>query len=184
MKEVSRKKIIVIDILVSVLAVAADQISKYLIRQKLDVHEYIDIIPGVFQFYHHENTGASWGIFQGHAVAFTLIAFIVIAAMGVLLFRIPAQKKFIRLHLSLSLIMAGALGNAIDRIDKGSVTDFLYAKIIDFPIFNVADCFIVCSTIWLMIMIIFIYKDEDMDFLNLSKKKSSDEGKDDKEETP
>ena len=165
MKSMSKKLILFIDAVAAVLAIVLDQFTKFIVRGKLGLYQYVDVIPGVFQFYHHENTGASWGLFKGGKVFFVIIACVVVAGIIVLLGKIPAEKKYLQLNLALSLIAAGAVGNVIDRIHKGSVTDFLYAKIIDFPVFNVADIFIVCATAWLMILIIFVYKDDDLKFL-------------------
>ncbi len=165
MKSMSKKLILFIDAIAVVLAILLDQLTKYIVRGKLGLYEYVDVIPGVFQFYHHENTGASWGLFKGGKVVFVIIACVVVTGIVILLTKIPAEKKYMQLNLALSLIAAGAVGNVIDRIHKGSVTDFLYAKIINFPVFNVADIFIVCATAWLMILIIFVYKDDELKFM-------------------
>ena len=165
MKKPDRKLILCIDAIVAVLAVFLDQLTKYIVRDKLELYQSVDVIPGVFQFFHHENTGASWGLFKGGKLFFVIIACVVVIGIVVFISRIPAEKKYIQLNLALSLIAAGAVGNVIDRIHKGSVTDFLYASIIYFPVFNVADIFIVCATAWLMILLIFVYKDDDLRFM-------------------
>ncbi len=178
----NRKKLLICDLCIAAFALGLDQIVKMLVRQNLNTGESVSLIPGWLEFYHHENTGATWGMLKGQTLFFIFIAVIVSVALTALLFRIPAKKKYLRMHISVSLILAGALGNTIDRIVKGSVTDFISAVIIHFPIFNVADIFIVCATIWLIIMILFIYKDDDLDFLNpgkgrsKKKKESSDGG--------
>ena len=74
------------------------------------------------------------------------------------------------LHLIAVLLTAGALGNFIDRITQGYVVDFFYFSLIDFPIFNVADIYVVVSFIALIICILFIYKDEEFSFLQFKKK--------------
>ena len=177
MKTIDRRLIWILDILIFILAVALDQITKAIVRSKLALYEAVDVIPGVFQFLHSENTGASWGILQGGKVLFVIIAFVVCAGIIYFMTKIPGKTKFIKLNIALSLIVSGAIGNVIDRLHKGSVTDFLYAKIINFPVFNVADIFIVCATAWLMIMIIFVYKDEELDFMGSKKGKKTSSGK-------
>ena len=167
----NRKKVLICDLCIAAFALGLDQIVKMLIRRNLDTGESVSLIPGWLELYHHENTGATWGMLKGQTLFFIIIAVVVSAALIVLLLRIPAEKKYVRMHISVSLILAGALGNTIDRIAKGSVTDFISAVIIHFPIFNVADIFIVCATIWLIIMILFIYKDDDLDFLNPGRNK-------------
>lgn len=161
----------ILDVLVFIVAIAADRITKNITISKLQVGEAVDVIPGVFQFLHVENTGASWGMFKGGAVVFIILAFAVSLVLIFFITRIPGKTKYIRLHLAMSLIISGAIGNVIDRLQKGSVTDFLYAQFINFPVFNVADIFIVCATIWLMIMTLFIFKDDDLEFLSSLKSK-------------
>ena len=175
MKTIDKRMIWFLDAIVLVLALIADRVTKGIVLKKLAVGEAVDVIKGVFQFLHVENTGASWGMFKGGAVVFIILAFVVNIAIIVFISKIPGKTKFIRLNIALSLIVAGATGNLIDRLQKGSVTDFLYAQFIDFPVFNVADIFIVCSTIWLMIMVIFIYKDDELEFMSFKsgKHKSS-----------
>ena len=76
----------------------------------------------------------------------------------------------IPLDLILIFLMAGAVGNLIDRASQQYVVDFLYFKLIDFPIFNVADIYVTCSAIALMILGVFYYKDEDVEMIFPSKK--------------
>ena len=171
MKTIDKRMLWILDVLVFIAAIAADQITKSIVRSKLGTGEAVDIIPGVFQFLHVENTGASWGMFKGGAVIFVILAFAVSLVLAYCITKIPGKTKFIRMHLALSLIISGAIGNVIDRLQKGSVTDFLYAQFINFPVFNVADICIVCATAWLMIMTLFIYKDDDLDFLSFKNKK-------------
>ena len=73
------------------------------------------------------------------------------------------------------MILAGALGNTIDRVAKKTVTDFIYVSLINFPIFNVADIYIVVATIGLAILILFVYKDEDLRFMEFRKKTEKSE---------
>lgn len=181
MKTIDKRMLWFLDVFVFILALLLDQITKGVARKSLAVGEAVDVIPGVFQFLHVENKGASWGMFQGASVVFIILAIIVSIGLTVFITKIPGKTKFIRLHLSLSLIIAGAIGNVIDRIQKGSVTDFFYAQFINFPVFNVADIFIVCSTAWLMIMVLFVYKDEELSFMD-GKKKDKTSGKGEKSE--
>ncbi len=177
MKTIDKRMLWIADVLVCILALVADRVTKGIVNKKLAVGESVDVIKGVFQFLHVENTGASWGIFKGGAVFFIILALVVCAGIAVIITRIPGKTKYFRLHMALSFIVAGAVGNVIDRLQKGSVTDFLYAQFIDFPVFNVADIYIVLATIWVIIMTLFIFKDEDLEFLNFGKKKSKSSGK-------
>lgn len=132
-----------------------------------------DLIPGVLQFRYIENKGAAFGMLQEKQTLFAVIFIIVCLAIVYLLIKLPNEKKYHKLHIIFSFIIAGAIGNSIDRFKKGSVTDFIYFYLIDFPIFNVADIFITCSTILLILFILFAYKEEDFDFLKKKKTSSS-----------
>ena len=169
-KEMKRGKgILIADVLIFAVTLIIDQISKYMIRSSMALGDSRDVIPGIFQIYYHENTGATWGMLKGQTVFFIFMAVVICAVLLFLVFRIPEGKKYIRMHIALSLVFSGAIGNTIDRIAKKSVTDFIYAKIIDFPIFNIADTYIVIATFWLIIQVLFIFKDEDLAFMNLGR---------------
>jgi signal peptidase II len=75
------------------------------------------------------------------------------------------EKKFNLLKVIMDFIMAGAIGNLIDRIFIGYVTDFIYVELIDFPVFNIADSYITVAAFLLVILSLFYYKDEDFAFL-------------------
>ena len=87
------------------------------------------------------------------------------------LIKLPAEKKYLPMNIAGALVWAGALGNAIDRVDKKTVTDFIYFVPINFPRFNVADIYITVSAIMLGIVLIFVYKEEDTAYLFTFKKK-------------
>jgi signal peptidase II len=168
------RKMLAVDLLLFVVLLAADQLTKHVIRIKLELHSYFNVIDKVLQIYHYENRGAAWGILQGQRVLFIIMAVVVACILAFVIIRIPPEKKYIRLNTALMMIAAGAIGNTIDRAMNGSVTDFIYVVLINFPIFNVADMYIVIATFWLVIMILFIYKDEELDFLSLKKKKTDE----------
>ena len=78
-------------------------------------------------------------------------------------FRIPTKRRFFALQLILIFVAAGAVGNLMDRIALGYVTDFIYFELIDFPVFNVADCYITVSAFLLVFLVLFFYKEEEID---------------------
>lgn len=147
-----------------------DQWTKYLAVLHLKNQESIVLIPGVFQLQYLENHGAAFGILQGQQWIFFLMTIVYLVAAVWIYLRIPKTKKYFPLHIIAVVLTAGALGNFIDRISQGYVVDFFYFSLIDFPIFNVADIYVVLSFIGLAICILFVYKDEDFAFLNLKKK--------------
>jgi len=169
-KEKNSVKMILIDSIILVIAIAADQISKYFITMNLKGNPPIELIKNILQFYYHENRGAAFGILQGQTIFFVFIAIVVFGVMSFIIYKIPSQRKYIKLNIALVLILAGAIGNTLDRVIKGFVTDFIYFKIIEFPIFNVADIYITIATFAIIIMILFLYKEDDLQFMSISKK--------------
>ena len=77
-----------------------------------------------------------------------------------------------KLHISLILIAAGAIGNLIDRVRLGYVVDFFYFSLINFPVFNVADIYVTVSSFYLVILLLFVYKESDLEFLAFKTKKN------------
>ena len=130
----------------------------------------ITIIPGVFTLHYLENPGAAWGIFPNAIWFFAIITIVVLGAMIYFYSRIPVEKKFLLLRFTIILLAAGAIGNFIDRMMWHYVVDFLYIKAINFPVFNVADCYITVSTVILLIALFFCYQDDDFSFLKPSGK--------------
>lgn len=157
------KKKMLPGLLVSViLLILLDQFTKYLAVVHLFQQEPIEIFPGVFELHFLKNKGAAFGIMQNQKYFFVVITSILVMLMIYLLVRIPETKKNIILSLTIGLLISGAIGNLIDRIRLGYVIDFFYFKLIDFPIFNVADCYVVVAVIILMLLILFYYKDEEI----------------------
>ena len=99
-----------------------------------------------------------------------------ILVLDVFLFRrFPKKRKYLPFFISLTMIAAGGIGNLIDRLRLGYVIDFFYFSLIDFPVFNVADCYVTVSVALLIILILFVYKEDDFEFLRLSKKGDNNE---------
>lgn len=157
------KKYVVVNLIFSflfVLLVFADRITKKLAVQNLRGNER-ELIPGVLSFHYLENPGAAWGILPNATVLFAVITFIVLAAMIYFYGRLPFERKYILLRFTLILLAAGAIGNFIDRILWRYVVDFIYLKCINFPIFNVADCYVCIAAVLLIYCLIFRYKEDD-----------------------
>ena len=123
-------------ILAAILIVALDQLTKFLIYDKVD----ITVISGVLSFHSSFNRGAAWGILEGARVFFIIITVAVVVGI---IFYLKSGKVQSRLEKwALATMAGGALGNFIDRVWLGGVRDFIKVDFIDFPIFNVADCFV------------------------------------------
>lgn len=166
----SVKKIIIG--LVSVLfLVALDQYTKYLAYTNLKLNGPLVLIDGVFEFHYLTNEGAAWGMLSGQRIFFLILTSVIMLGIVYVFVKTPYIKKYAFLTVIEILGMSGAIGNFIDRLLNGYVHDFIYFSLIDFPIFNVADCYVVVGGILLVIGVLFVYKDDkDFEFLSIKRK--------------
>ena len=144
--------------LLTALIVIADQLTKLWVVQNIPLHTGMDAIPGLFHLTYTQNTGAAFSSFQGMLWLFILI-FVVFTAGVVWEFskkRMPF-KTFERW--CIVAIYAGGLGNMIDRIRLGYVVDMIAVDFMNFPVFNVADCFISCGCVALLVHLVFFNKE-------------------------
>ncbi|MCI6061444.1 MAG: signal peptidase II [Dorea sp.] len=140
-----------------------DQITKYAAVGNLKDKPSCVLIPGVFQLEYLENRGAAFGLFQNQRVFF-LISVVIICIIVILFYsRVPFERRFLPLRICAVLLISGAFGNCIDRIRLGYVIDFFYFKLIDFPIFNVADIYVTVSAFLIILLIFFYYKEEELE---------------------
>ena len=155
--------------LVCLILVVLDQLTKVFARTTIKKAPIV-LWDEVFELYYHENRGSIWGILQGKVDILLLVSIVLFAFLIYVYVRTPKIKFYQPLFWILVVLMAGAIGNTIDRLVFGFVTDFLYFKLINFPIFNIADCYItVCS--FLTILLVFtVYKDDEFTFLSLKRK--------------
>lgn len=154
------------------LATAFDQWTKRLAYGSLRSNGPFVIWNGVFELLYSENRGAAFGILQGKHGFFFLVAAAVIIVILLFLAKLPFGKRYFPLFACMVLLASGATGNMIDRITRGFVVDFFYFRLIDFPIFNVADCYVVVSTALLILLTGFYYKEEELQFLSSKKEKN------------
>ena len=148
-----------------VILIVFDQWTKALAVAHLMNQEPFALIPGVFQLHYLENRGAAFGMLQGQRIFFIAMAMIVLLAIAYIYFKLPWQKHFHYLRAVGIFIAAGAVGNLIDRVNLGYVVDFFYFNLINFPIFNVADIYVTCATFVLAFLILFYYKEEELESL-------------------
>lgn len=113
-------------------------------------HGGIELIPGFFNFVYAVNTGAAWGLFSGYSWVFLLIA--VAAILGMIWFREELELRRPPYQVAFGLMVGGIIGNALDRLLRGHVVDFLDIDLqfYRWPTFNIADSAIVAGTIWLI----------------------------------
>lgn len=146
--------------LVAVLIII-DQITKRIAVNVLADGLRIPLINGVLEFTFVQNRGAAFGIMQNALPFFVVITLAALCVITYFLLHIPSQKRYLPLRICLCFIAAGAIGNFIDRLRLSYVRDFIYFSLIDFPVFNVADIYITCATILLVLLMLFYYRDED-----------------------
>lgn len=136
-----------------------DQLSKNFIVNHFSLGESKEVIENFFSISSHRNRGAAWGILQDSHLFFLVVTIIFIAILTYYLFK---QKNSLSNFDkgTFALIYGGAIGNFIDRLTRHEVVDFLDFRIFgyDFPIFNLADCFICVGVLFLLFK---IYKEEE-----------------------
>lgn len=139
---------------------AADQLTKAIVAQKIPFLNSKSIIPGFFNLTHIRNRGAIFGFFSqsGSQFLYVILTLASLAALAFVVFyffKIPTSERLT--IISLSLILAGALGNMIDRIFRGYVIDFMdfYVKKWHWPSFNIADASITIGAIFIIFIFFF-----------------------------
>ena len=143
--------------------VALDQYTKYLTVANIALYADVPLIPGFLGLTYVRNTGAAFSSFQGQQWLFALIFIVFTAAVLWEYFKQPMPfKPFERF--CIAAIYGGGLGNMIDRVRHGYVVDMIETQFMDFPVFNVADCFICCGCVLLIVHILLwnktFWKDE------------------------
>ena len=134
--------------------VAIDQVVKYLVRANIPLGESIPFLPHVMNLTFVQNTGAAFSLFREHTWLLTLVSAAASAVLAVVLWK----RLFITHPLGrwpLAVILAGAVGNLIDRAALGYVTDMFQTTFIRFAVFNVADICVVCGGIAFVVYILF-----------------------------
>ena len=129
--------------------VAADQLAKYLTVANIPLFSDVPFIPGLLQLTYVQNTGAAFSSFQGQQWLFAVM-FVIFT--GLILWEFYKKPMhFTKLERwCIAAVYAGGLGNMIDRVRLGYVVDMIETTFMEFPVFNVADCFITCGCILLM----------------------------------
>lgn len=127
-------------ILTAILIIAFDQITKILTVKNLRLGQVREIIPRVLSFTYVKNEGAAFGILQGFRIFFIILTVIVLLCAIYYIVKMRPQSRLEKW--ALALIAGGAVGNFIDRAWLGFVRDFIMVEFIDFPVFNIADCFV------------------------------------------
>lgn len=152
-------------IIAVIAGIVLDQYTKLLAVAHLKDQNSIDIIQGVFQLHYLENRGAAFGILQNQKVFFVICAAVILPFAAYIYAKMPHTKRFVPLRICMIAIASGAIGNMIDRIRLNYVVDFLYFELIDFPVFNVADIYVTLAAVFLIVLTLFYYKEEEIELL-------------------
>lgn len=136
--------------------VLLDQLSKYAAVLHLKNQSGISLIPGVFELYYLENRGAAWGLLENARYFFLITAVVLTGLIFYYYRKLPLDCHWNLSRFLMIMLASGAVGNAIDRFVHGYVIDFLYFSAINFPVFNVADCYVTVS----IVLFLFFYRKE------------------------
>ncbi len=139
----------------AVLLVLLDQFTKAETVRVLKDGPTISLIPKVLELVYVENTGAVFGFMSNSTLFFCIVTPIFVLMMGYVFFQVPKEKKFFWARLCVLLVVAGGIGNFIDRVTKGFVVDMIYFVPINFPVFNVADCYVTVGVFLLTFFLLF-----------------------------
>ena len=169
--KISRKKWLIIDVVLFVVLLVIDQMTKIWAISRLKGQSAIVLWDGVLELNYLENRGSAFGMLQNQKFFILFVGCIFMAAILFFLIKLPNEKKFRMTHILLSMVVAGGIGNMIDRIRFDFVVDFISFVLINFPIFNGADCFIVIGTLSLFVLFMFVYKEQDLEFLSFKQNK-------------
>ena len=151
-----------------------DQWTKHLAVTHLKGKPAFVIIEGVFELFYSENRGAAFSILQGKQGFLFLITLAVLVFTVYALIKMPVSRRFLPLTVCLNMLASGAIGNMVDRVSNGYVVDFLYFSLLDFPIFNVADIYVTTSAAAFLILMLWFYKEEELEIFSPGKKEAEE----------
>lgn len=150
----------IIPVIIAAVLVIVDQITKNIALTNLKSIENTTFIKGFMDFTFVENRGAAFGILNGKTWLLLLLAVVICIILIIIMKKLPHTKDYGYLKTSFVLILAGAVGNMIDRVVRGYVVDFFEFTFIKFPVFNMADIYVVVGTIAMAFIVLFVIKDE------------------------
>lgn len=154
-----------VSVAVIVILIVIDQLTKYAAVVTVKGKDPIEFLFGLFQFTYVENTGAAFSSFSSSTTLLTVATVIILIGCLILLLTKKIKSKF--MNVCLVLVIAGGIGNVIDRIANGYVVDFINPLFVDFAVFNFADC---CITVGAILMIGYQIYEIIRDYKNKSKK--------------
>lgn len=166
-----KKLFLILDFLMITVLIFFDQYTKKQAVIYLKDKPAYNLVNGILELNYLENQGAAFGMLPNQKVFFIFVAVVILCVVGYVLIKIPDHKKYTILHFLFSLIVAGSIGNMIDRVRYDYVVDFIYFVRINFPIFNVADIYATVSAVALLFLLLFVYKEGDLYFISFKQKR-------------
>ena len=160
----------ILPIIAVVILILLDQGTKFWVLASLKPIHNMTLVEGFMDLTFVENRGVAFGMFSGQRWFILLLTGIIAAGLIWFYKAMPKKKEYFPLRVSLVMVLSGAIGNIIDRLFRGYVVDFFEFTFFEWPVFNVADIYVVVGVTLLALMILFVVKDEDLDF-----KKKKDE---------
>ena len=160
----------ILPIIAVVILILLDQGTKFWALDSLKPIHNMTLVEGFMDLTFVENRGVAFGMFSGQRWFILLLTGIIAAGLIWFYKAMPKKKEYFPLRVSLVMVLSGAIGNIIDRLFRGYVVDFFEFTFFEWPVFNVADIYVVVGVTLLALMILFVVKDEDLDF-----KKKKDE---------
>lgn len=146
--------------LIALIAVLLDQLTKYLAVVHLKPIGSVPLIEGIFHFTYTTNPGAAFSLFAAEDQRWIFMTVSSIAIVAMTAYLLLVKKQPLLLNAAVGAVMGGGIGNMIDRIFVGEVVDFLDFRLINFPIFNVADCFVCVGAALLFLAFILDWRRE------------------------
>lgn len=140
-------------LILTTILVIIDQLTKYLTVENIASHEVVEVIPNILSFTYIQNSGAAFSILEGQMLFFYIVSVIVIAFLLYYMYTEAQNNKI--LGILLSIVLAGTIGNFIDRLLYQYVIDMIQLEFVNFAIFNVADMFLTVGVALLFIYTLF-----------------------------
>lgn len=145
-----------------ILLILIDQCAKYFVDRNMELYERKPLLDPIIELEYIRNPGAAWGILANKQVWFIICTILILSFIGFFYIHLLKINQYQMVRIILIFICAGAVGNFIDRLRFQYVIDFLHFQFIEFPVFNIADCYITIGCFVLFILMFFYYKEEDI----------------------
>ena len=183
-KKNAKAILLFVDAIIAAILIVLDQVIKSKVVEVFTAdRSEKKFIPGVIYLVYLKNTGAAFSSFQNQKWLLLLISIVFMAVLAFIMIKLPLRKKFIPANVLFSLVIAGGIGNMIDRIKQSYVVDYLgFDFWRSYPIFNFADICVVVGVIGLFILFLFVYKENDLDFLRFKKAKVAEKSENEADE--